>query len=180
MNLLTTALIGLFLLSNVSATSSQTMPEFPAYTVAMTGYNAVPEQTDDSPDVTASGAYSNPAVIVARSVDLADKLPYGTIIAISHRAATSTNCGIATVGDKIGYRVVADSMHPRKRNQIDLLFAIADSVKIDGKETNPAVALGVCTDVEIRVVGKIDISHMPHSQAELKKVVDGQLLAIKK
>ena len=179
MNLLTTALIGLFLLSNASATSTQTLPEFPAYTVAMTGYNAVPEQTDDNPDITASGAYSNPDIVAARSVDLADKLPYGTVIAIT-RAATSTNCGIASVSDKVGYRVVADSMHPRKRNQIDLMFATDDSVKIGGKPTNLAIALGVCSDVEIRVVGKIDVSHMPRSQAELKKVIDGQLLAIKK
>ena len=179
MNLLTTALIGLFLLGG-STSNVPNAPQLPTFTVAMTGYNAVPAQTDSDPTTTASGARSNPDIVAARSIDLADELPYGTVIAIRPTAATSTKCGIGIVEDQIGYRVVADSMHPRKRNQIDLMFDMENSVKVGGKQTNPAIALGVCSDVEIAVIGKIDVSHMPHSQAELKKVVESQLLAIKK
>ena len=177
MNLLTTALIGLFLLGNTAAAQT---PQLPAYTVAMTGYNVVSAQTDSDPNTTASGARSNPDIIAARSVDLADELPYGTVISIKPSAATSTNCGISTVEDQIGYRVVADSMHSRKRNQIDVMFDTDETVKIGGKQTNPAIAMGVCSGVEVQVVGKIEISHMPRNQAELKKVVDQQLLTIKK
>ena len=62
-------------------------------------------------------------------------------------------------------------MHERKRNQVDIMFDIHDTVHIgiDGKArkaTNPAVALGVC-DVSIRVVGKIAIKDMPATQTEL-------------
>ena len=178
MNFLTTALLGLFLLSNIPAASFTPTPELPAYTVAMTGYNAVPEQTDNDPGITASGARSNPDIIAARSVDLADELPYGTVIAILPSATTSTKCGISTVSDQIGYRVVADSMHSRKRNQIDVMFDTEDTVRIGGKQTNPALAFGVCSDVEVTIVGKVDISHMPRNQAELKRVVDEQRLAV--
>lgn len=184
MNLLTTALLGLFLLPAITTSASQSqeaiIESLPAYTVSTTGYNAVPAQTDEDPMVTASGAKSNPEIIVARSVDLADKLPYGTIIAITPRAATSTKCGISTVGDQIGYRVVADSMHPRKRNQIDIMFDVNDTVLLGKIEKNAALVLGVCKDVEIRVVGKVNVSEMPRTQTELQKVVDEQLLAISK
>lgn len=182
MGILTTALMGLFLLSGMNASAASTqqvaLESLPTYSVATTGYNAVPAQTDADPTTTASGAKSNPDVVVARSVDLADKLPYGTVIAITPRAATSTKCGISAVGDQIGYRVVADSMHPRKRNQIDIMFDVNDTVSVGGKQTSAALALGVCSGVEIRVVGQIDVSKMPRNQAELQKVVDEQLLAV--
>ncbi len=153
----------------------------PSYTVAMTGYNAVPEQTDADPTVTASGAYSNPDIVAARSVDLADELPFGTVIEIVPREATSTGgCGIALLKNDIGLRVIADSMHSRKRNQVDLLFDTDPSVSVGGKKTNPAVTLGVCKDVEVRVVGRVDVAKMPRNQAELKKVVGAQLLALSK
>lgn len=184
MNLITSALLGLFLFSGMSdakvASAEVTISDVPAYTVAMTGYNAVPAQTDADPTTTASGAYSNPEVVAARSVDLAGKLPFGTIIAIDAASSTSNDCGAALVGNQIGYRVVADSMHPRKHDQIDILFGTADSVTVGGKETNAAVALGVCKDVTIRVIGKIDVKDMPRNQAELQKIVDQQLLAVSK
>src|SRR5262245_5115403 len=78
---ITTALIGLFLLPG----SAVTQAAFPAlalesakgetyetHTVLMTGYNAVPGQTDGDPHTTASGARSNPEIIAARSRDLAE------------------------------------------------------------------------------------------------------------
>src|ERR1700749_4083381 len=51
--------------------------------VTLTSYNAVAAQTSPTPWLTASGARSNSAVIAARSRDLADQLPYGTIIAVT-------------------------------------------------------------------------------------------------
>lgn len=179
--LVNTALMGLLFLSGSDSarTISAPAPET-IYTVAMTGYNAVPEQTDENPSITASGAYSNPEIVVARSLDLADDLPFGTVIEITTPAATSTTCGFPLVEEYIGYRVVADSMHPRKRAQVDILFDAASSVKVGGKQVNAARVLGVCKDVEIRVVGEVDIKRIPRDQAELKRIIQEQRLAIRK
>jgi 3D (Asp-Asp-Asp) domain-containing protein len=153
----------------------------------MTGYNAVPGQTDDDPLTTASGAFSNTEIIAARSVDLKEDLPFGTVIeVVAHHGAGDPNCGFSVVEDQIGYRVVADSMHPRKRNQIDLLFNTDRDIFAAGRWVNPAVALGVCKDVEIRVVGFVEINSIPRSQKELVLAVEGlpqadaQPLAVKK
>ena len=181
--IVTTALMGLFVLSggsgmNTDAWIKAQNPEEPAYktlSVAMTGYNAVPEQTDSDPYTTASGAYSDPDIVAARSVDLADELPFGTVIAISP-ASTTPTCGLNVVGDMVGLRVIADSMHPRKRNQIDILL----EVKPVGWKSNPAVTLGVCKNIQIQVVGHINISHMPHSQTELKAALAKAPLAVNK
>jgi 3D (Asp-Asp-Asp) domain-containing protein len=141
----------------------------------MTAYNAVPEQTDSTPNRTAIGAYTNPDIIAARSVDLADELPWGTVIEVVP-VSTSTpydrNCGRELVQKQIGLRVIADSMHSRKRNQIDILLDQGDKVKVSGKSINPARALGICKSVEIRVVGKIDPKNMPKTQDELKLALE--------
>ncbi len=143
--------------------------------VRLTGYNAVPEQTDSDPTMTASGAFSNPDVIAARSRDLAETLPYGTVI-VFETADKDNSCGLDVVDHLIGYRVVADAMHARKQNQVDIMFDMADTVQIGvsgnaRKPTNPAVALGVCKNVSIRVVGKIEVKDIPATQAELARLV---------
>ena len=136
----------------------------------MTGYNAVAAQTDGDPHITASGAFSNPDIIAARSQDLADELPFGTVIEVV-AASSSPNCGYGLVDDQIGLRVIADSMHSRMRNKIDILFDMQDTVRAGGKETNPAIALGVCKRVQIRVVGKIDMKNIPTTQTGLRIAV---------
>ncbi len=138
--------------------------------VRLTGYNAVPEQTDSDPTFTASGVRSNPNVIAARSRDLADALPFGTVIVLE-TPEKSNSCGFNTVDHLIGYRVIADSMHERKRNQVDIMFDMKDTVLIGvnqkpRKATNPAVALGVC-EVSIRIVGKLALKDIPATQTEL-------------
>lgn len=182
---ISTALIGLFLLSGsdaevAEATKGVQVPAYETHTVLMTGYNAVPGQTDGDPTVTASGARSNPDVVAARSRDLAETLPYGTVIEIVRTKDMNTNCGLPVVEEHLGYRVLADTMHKRKTNQIDIMLPAEKTVDLGTKKVNPAVALGVCEDVEIRVVGKVDIKEIPKTQTELKKVVEEQKLAIKK
>ena len=188
----TTALMAFFILSsNTSAEVSQITPEMASpepvqevlevHSVALTGYNAVPEQTDADPSMTASGAYSNPEIVAARSVDLADELPFGTVIEFTiAETGTKAPCGLSSVNHLVGYRVIADSMHPRKRNQIDIMFDTQDSVRIGGKKMNPAVVLGVCKNIEIRVVGHIDIKKMPRNQMELQLAFGTAALAIRK
>jgi len=140
----------------------------------MTAYNAVPEQTDGDPHITASGAFSNPDIIVARSVDLANDLPFGTVIEITQTAANVPGCGFSMVENYVGLRVVGDSMHSRKRNQIDVLFDNYSTVTVGKREVNPAIALGVCSNMTIRVVGSVDIKKIPKTQNQLRLAI-GQL-----
>lgn len=148
-------------------------------TVKLTSYNAVPEQTDSNPDVTASGAASNHEVVAARSVDLKDELPFGTIIEITRDASDTETCRFEAVEHLVGYRVIADSMHSRKRAQIDVLLDQHDTVSVHGKETNPSVALGICNGVTIRVLGIMKISDIPQTQEELRRIVEGNTFAMR-
>ncbi len=145
-------------------------PTYKTFTVAMTGYNAVPGQTDDTPEHTSIGAYTNPDIIAARSQDMADELPYGTVIAIT--AASSTpNCGLSLVTEQIGLRVIADAMNARMRNKVDILFDANKTVRAKGRQMNPALVFGICKKVQIAVVGRIDTKKMPKTQAELAVAV---------
>ncbi len=140
-------------------------------TVTSTAYNAVPNQTDNSPFITASGAYSNPQVIAARSRDLAKKLPFGTIIALEKPAHRQRNCGYAVVKNQIGYRVIADTMNVSKHNQIDILLNRKNTVRIQNMYKNPSVVFGVCKQITIRIVGHILVRSIPRTQAKLATYV---------
>ncbi len=135
----------------------------------MTGYNAVPAQTDANPLVTASGAYSNPEVVAARSQDLAAELPFGTVVEVLGPALAEKSCGFSVVGDTIGYRVIADTMNKKFTNRIDVLFPTAAA-----RIANRAVVLGICDQVTIKVVGFVNISNpanLPKTQADLAALV---------
>lgn len=172
MQVLTSALLGLLFMTGASVAdaSSTTAVVLPHYTVGMTAYNAVASQTDGSPDITASGAYSDPNVVAARSQDLASQLPFGTVIAIE-AATSSPNCGYDKVGQLIGLRVIADTMNAKMHNKVDILLPPKETTA-SGKTNNPAIILGQCKDVTIKVVGHVDVSNMPQSQAELASDLD--------
>ena len=205
--ILSTALTGFFLLSAATGTLSESVFQSPeadaprgievrsgprvvseekptpivtaTHTVAMTGYNAVPEQTDGDPFTTASGAYSNPEIIAARSVDLKEELPFGTIIEIKSVNSNDRGCAYEFAEPFVGYRVIGDSMHPRKRQQIDVLFPADVTVKVGGeRHLNPAVALGYCKEVEINVIGFVPIKNIPKTQAELQAFVGKGALTV--
>ena len=185
--MITTALMGLFVLTapvTINPMGGAAFPQAtapaPSYSVAMTGYNAVDEQTDGDPLVTASGAFSNPEIIAARSVDLAGELPFGTVVEITRASTSTATCGYSLVDNMIGLRVIADSMHPRKRNQIDILFDTDSTVRSGGKDMNAANVLGMCKDVHIKIVGYVNVNHLPHTQADLKARIDKQTLALGK
>lgn len=150
-------------------------------TVKLTAYNALPEQTDVNPFVTASGAFSNPEVVAARSVDLASILPFGTVIAISRTASDTPGCNYTKIESQVGYRVIADSMNSRITNTVDILLDEDKTVLVEGKQRNPAMALGLCGQVTVRVVGHIKVKDIPMTQAELANMVTGQtaVLAIR-
>ena len=174
--------MGFLLLSGggVAAPAQADAPTAPlvvSYQVAMTAYNAVPSQTDADPSITASGAASNPEVVAARSRDLKDELPFGTIIEIDGPTDKQNNCGFSMVSPLLGYRVIADTMNSRFTNRVDVLFSTKDNYKMsDGRLLNASTILGVCQGVTIRVVGHLDPAHMqklPKTQAELASLVEG-------
>lgn len=165
---------------NLLETNSAPEPIYQTYTVKMSGYNADPYQTDDTPNITSIGAKTS-EVIAARSRDLADELPYGTVIAVMP-ATTTPNCGFKYVEDKVSLRVIGDVMNVRHSNWIDLFFEDDKIPAQNGKLRNPAKAFGMCHNVEIAVVGKIDVmtdgkidwskvKQIPKTQSELALAV---------
>jgi len=145
-----------------------------SHTVTLTAYNAVSEQTDADPLTTASGAYSNPEIVAARSRNLADELPFGTIIEIDGPTAAQNTCGYGVVAPIIGYRVIADTMNARFTDRIDVLFSTdSNYVQKNGNTKNAGMILGICSGATIRVVGHVDVLHMPKTQIELAKIVRG-------
>jgi 3D (Asp-Asp-Asp) domain-containing protein len=154
-----------------SVQEPQQAPE--TLSVTLTSYNAVAAQTSPTPWITASGATSNSQVIAARSRDLANELPYGTIIAIDGADSSGTYCGYNTVQHLIGYRVIADSMAERMHDKVDVMLNQYDTVPLGGREINPSVALGACTGVTVKVVGYVDPSNIPSTQAALADLVEG-------
>jgi 3D (Asp-Asp-Asp) domain-containing protein len=168
--------MGFLLLSSgarAPLTNAPTAP-LPSYSVTLTAYNAVPEQTDSNPFETASGAYSNPEIVAARSQDLADELPFGTIIELDGPATTQGNCGYGVVAPVIGYRVIEDTMNARYTNRVDVLLPTkAKYATTDKGMKNAAEILGICKGITVRVVGYVDTNHIPKTQAELAVIVVG-------
>jgi len=148
----------------------------PSYVVTLTGYNAVPAQTDDNPFVTASGMYANAEIIAARSQDLAEELPFGTIIEIK-TPVSGDSCGYDVVKSMVGYRIIADTMNARYNDRVDILFNIKSNyVMADGSVKNASAVLGMCSGVTVRAIGHIDLAHsgkLPKTQAELAAIVKG-------
>jgi 3D (Asp-Asp-Asp) domain-containing protein len=151
----------------------------PGHAVTLTAYNAVAAQTDSDPLVTASGAYSNPEIVAARSRDLADELPFGTIIEIDGSNASKESCGYDIVAPIIGYRVIADTMNARYTDRIDILFSMKSNYTLsDGRVKNAGMVLGICGGVTVRAVGHVDINRIPKTQAELAAIVKGGTSAL--
>lgn len=73
----------------------------PTLTVMITAYSSTPEETDDTPFITASNTTVRDGIIAANF------LPFGTKVKIP-----------SLFGDKIF--VVEDRMHPKKKNFIDI------------------------------------------------------------
>ena len=171
-----TALMGFLLFSSVTPSPAAALkaPELPLYSVTLTAYNAVAAQTDSNPLETASGAYSNPEVVAARSQDLRKELPFGTIIEIDGSNASKENCGYSVVAPLVGYRVIADAMNVRYTDRIDILLGTkAEYATTDKGMKNPAEVLGICKGVVVRVVGYVDIKNIPETQEALAALIGG-------
>lgn len=176
-----TALMGFLLLSGMPAHAQAPKAlSQRSFDVTLTAYNAVAAQTDGNPLETASGAFSNPQIVAARSRDLAEELPFGTIIEIDGTDASKKSCGYDVVEHLIGYRVIADTMNARFTDRIDLLLGTkASFATTDKGMKNAAQVLGICDGITVRVVGHVAINRIPKTQAELAALVGGTTLALK-
>jgi len=198
MNIASTALMGLLFWSGSVAGAATTPPVETAepvpdvaplkaasdrsHVVKITGYNAVPAQTDSTPDITGWGVYSNPEVVAAVSQDLLfSTLPYGTVVALETTNPTGKYCGYDDVQHLIGYRVIADAMNPRHTKMVDILFDVGANVEIGSgvnrKKVNAAKVLASCGGITVRVVGKVGKNEIPATQAELVMRVEKTLAA---
>ena len=84
--------------------------------VVVTAYSSTPEQTDDTPFITASGTRVRDGIVAANF------LPIGTKIKLPD-----------IYGDRIF--VVEDRMHPRKHYMVDVWFASYSEAKAFGAKT---------------------------------------------
>lgn len=161
-----------------------TVASMPSYPVTLTAYNAVPEQTDANPFETASGVYSNPEIVAARSQDLAAELPFGTIVEIEGPAEPGNSCGYDVVAPIIGYRVIADTMNARYTGRVDILFSTESNYEMANRGVkNAGIVFGICDGATVRVVGHVDLrrpDRIPKTQAELAALVTGKKIALTK
>ena len=88
----------------------------PTYTVTATAYSSTPDQTDDSPFITASGTHVRDGIVATNF------LPFGTVIKIPN-----------IYGDKLF--VVEDRMNRRYTDRVDIWFADRGSAIQFGKRT---------------------------------------------
>jgi len=79
------------------------------HTVRATGYSSTPDQTDDTPFITASGTYVRDGIIAANFYMNGYRVPFGTLIRIPE-----------IYGEKIF--TVEDRMNNRYINNIDIWF----------------------------------------------------------
>jgi 3D (Asp-Asp-Asp) domain-containing protein len=88
----------------------------------ITAYSSTPEQTDDTPFITASGKRVRDGIVAT------NLLPMGTKIKIPD-----------IYGNKIF--VVEDRMHPRMQDRVDIWFASYEAAKNFGKQRASIVVL---------------------------------------
>jgi len=93
------------------------------FIVQATAYSSTPDQTDDTPFITASNTYVRDGVVAANF------LPFGTKIKIPEK-----------FGDKIF--IVEDRMHKRFQNRIDVWFP----------DRKSALRFGYDKDVKIQIL----------------------------
>lgn len=97
----------------------------PRYLVRATGYNSHVNQTDHSPNITATGARTHFGIIAVSRDLLGGHVPYGSLVRIRDLGSYPSGRGAGkfqSLLDSQGLFIVEDTMHPRKTNQIDVWF----------------------------------------------------------
>lgn len=97
----------------------------PEFVVRATGYNSLVDQTDTTPFITSTGQHTRFGIIAVSQDLLSHDLPYGTLVRIKDLGNYYTGRGFGRYQgllDGQGVFIVEDTMHARKRDQIDIWF----------------------------------------------------------
>ena len=103
----------------------------PVYTLKATAYNSHESQTDATPNITATGATTRFGIIAVSRDLLAADVPYGSLVRIEDLGGYYNGRGAGRFQDLLDAQlfVVEDTMHERKRGQIDVWFPrLADAI----------------------------------------------------
>ncbi|MEJ2666901.1 MAG: hypothetical protein P8Z81_07375 [Deinococcales bacterium] len=98
----------------------------PEYIVRASGYNSMVDQTDTTPYITSTGQHTRFGIIAVSQDLLGHALPYGSLVRIRDLGDYYTGRGYGryqSLLDAQGVFIVEDTMHYRKRQQIDIWFA---------------------------------------------------------
>lgn len=104
----------------------------PVFTVRATAYNSLVAQTDAQPFITATGARTRWGIVAVSRDLLGTTLPYGSLVRLRDLGSFQGGRGAGAYDALLDGLVftVEDTMHPRKRGQIDVWFAEhADAVR---------------------------------------------------
>ena len=110
------------LASSPAETPNTTRGDGTVYHTEMTGYSSTPDQTDDTPFITASGTHVRPGVAAS------NWLPLGTRFQIPD-----------VFGERIF--VIEDRMHTRFQDRVDIWFPDRESAILFGRQNAKIVVL---------------------------------------
>lgn len=97
----------------------------PTYRVRATGYNSHAVQTDSTPFITATGARTQLGIIAVSRDLLDEEIPYGSLVRLKDLGNYHNGRGYGKHQDFLDAQdifIVEDTLHWRKRNQIDVWF----------------------------------------------------------
>ncbi len=98
----------------------------PEFVVRASGYNSMVDQTDSTPYITSTGQHTRFGIIAVSRDLLSHDLPYGTLVRITDLGNYYDGRGYGryqSLLDGQGLFIVEDTMHARKRQQIDIWFS---------------------------------------------------------
>lgn len=112
--------------SVVSSTATFYGPTpLPTLTLRATAYNSMESQTNSQPHITATGARTRFGIIAVSRDLLGDAIPYGSLVRLRDLGNYYNGRGAGKFQPLLDYQglfIVEDTMHPRKRQQIDVWF----------------------------------------------------------
>lgn len=104
----------------------------PRYVLRATAYNSLANQTDATPDITATGARTKFGIVAVSRDMLYRDLPYGSLVRIRDLGNYYSGNGAGAFQSLLngqGLFVVEDTMHARKKEQVDLWFPKLSSAR---------------------------------------------------
>lgn len=97
----------------------------PRFVLRATGYNSLESQTDSTPHITATGARTRFGIIAVSRDMLGEDIPYGSLVRIRDLGSYYSGRGAGRFQELLDGQdlfIVEDTMHQRKRRQVDVWF----------------------------------------------------------